>query len=628
MYCTCSRACPTALNHVGTMFHCLLKCPVPCPDHAPLHSPVPFTMSLPCSPACLTAPHHVLTMFPYHPPCPLPCPYHVPLPAPAPLTMSLPCSLACPAAPHHVFTMFHWLLLAPLTMSVSMFPSLSQCPLTGPYHAPLLAPVPLTMSLPYSIGCPGARDHVLGLSEYCGAPDHVLTMLPCLPQCPLPIPEHAPLPDPVVISMSLPCSAARPSAPYHVLTTFPSPSWCLHTAFFRLMQCHCFLPGCLVCFPTSNREPVSPQDRPRCCCLLPDCAVCSSESSGTPDLGTSISGKGHVLPPEAAAVVASVDKKLREILDGDGDNAHGYLARGKAYKALPTKSDYGGGFDCGTRHDHLVAYLCSVGVHTVRRSRQRMKECESDQQHILASCPASERTARALLPKAAAVRGVKPVLFAGVQSSDKSHVLASTQDQLDASDLKPAGQQVLASVPGHYLACSPQNAQNHAIALVLGRLYAMAMVDGLPDTVVQKIVVLLDMAGVKVGAKHHTRQVISAYGGILSRLCVEANRETFWEKPSTLLFPSAWRVVFDGVTLANGATVTMVLVVFTNKEGKIAVHFLGCCRCGKTSTGEDVATGVMQLLERTLHITQRVSRCLSSRGLPLAVAAGSSPVRR
>eukprot|EP00969_Alexandrium_andersonii_P044501 1953421-Alexandrium_andersonii.AAC.1 len=62
-----------------------------------------------------------------------------------------------------------------------------------------------------------------------------------------------------------------------------------------------------------------------------------------------------------------------------------------------------------------------------------------------------------------------------------------------------------------------------------------------------------------------------------------STRESFWAKPRNLLFLSAWRLVFDGVTLLGGATVTVVLVVYTSKPGDIEVSFLGAAQCGASS---------------------------------------------
>eukprot|EP00974_Lingulodinium_polyedra_P130445 11213843-Lingulodinium_polyedra.AAC.1 len=46
-----------------------------------------------------------------------------------------------------------------------------------------------------------------------------------------------------------------------------------------------------------------------------------------------------------------------------------YLQKGHAFEALPSSRD---GFPRASRRDHLVAYLCNVGVRAVHASRGRV----------------------------------------------------------------------------------------------------------------------------------------------------------------------------------------------------------------------------------------------------------------
>ena len=86
-----------------------------------------------------------------------------------------------------------------------------------------------------------------------------------------------------------------------------------------------------------------------------------------------------------------------------------------------------------------------------------------------------------------------------------------------------------------------RNAENHAIALVLGRLYMYALVKNIPDGTVAGILVLFRLAGVDVGQKHHNRQAISSFAGIAASMCIEGVAKAFADKPKNLQHPSCWR---------------------------------------------------------------------------------------
>ena len=145
------------------------------------------------------------------------------------------------------------------------------------------------------------------------------------------------------------------------------------------MLCSCVLPTCHVCSspcrvagPSAARAPPSrvavagPSGaQPGCCCFLPGCATCSprpqQRGSRGGDEGYCLSGKGRTLTPEAVAVIASVDDRLREMLEGQAESK-AYLQIGPAFAELPSNA---------SRHDRLVALLCNVGVRAVQSSRVR-----------------------------------------------------------------------------------------------------------------------------------------------------------------------------------------------------------------------------------------------------------------
>ena len=146
-----------------------------------------------------------------------------------------------------------------------------------------------------------------------------------------------------------------------------------------------------------------------------------------------------------------------------------------------------------------------------------------------------------------------------------------------------AGNETVHGVAGRYVQGSEGNAENHAIALVLGRLYVNALVKNIPEDTVVGILTLFRLAGFDIGQTHHHRDAISSFTGIVASMCIEGMAQSFAHKPRNLQHPSCWRLIYDGVTLGNGATVTVVLICFTPAEGDIEVEFLGCSRCGSRS---------------------------------------------
>ena len=122
------------------------------------------------------------------------------------------------------------------------------------------------------------------------------------------------------------------------------------------MPCSCFLPSCVVCQPPREADL-------QCSCKLPSCRQCFPEEQ---ELSTiSLTGKGRPASPEAEAIIAAVDHRLRKMLARCKVPA--YLVAGPDFGKLPTKKgDIG---KTGSRHDHLVAFLCNVGVRAVQTAR-------------------------------------------------------------------------------------------------------------------------------------------------------------------------------------------------------------------------------------------------------------------
>ena len=86
-------------------------------------------------------------------------------------------------------------------------------------------------------------------------------------------------------------------------------------------------------------------------------------------------------------MIASIDDRLRAMLEGHA-GSKAYLQKGAAYLHLPSYQDC---LPHGTRHDHLVAHVCNVGVRAVQSSRQRVAAAHERGQLLPA---ASERSGR------------------------------------------------------------------------------------------------------------------------------------------------------------------------------------------------------------------------------------------
>ena len=218
-----------------------------------------------------------------------------------------------------------------------------------------------------------------------------------------------------------------------------------------------------------------------------------------------------------------------------------------------------------------MALLCNVGVRAVQSSRVR-------------AAAARERGWR--LPAASGKRGAKRKPVEN-HASSQSHSEDCEEEKETSSAFAAAGYDTVHGVAGHYVQGSKgSNAENHAIALVLGRLYMYALVKNIPDDTVAGFLSLFRLAGVDVGQKHHNRQAISSFAGIAASMCIEGAAKALADKPNSLQHTSCWRLIFDGVTLRSGATVTVVCVCYTSAEGELEVDYLGCSRCGTRSNDE------------------------------------------
>ena len=175
---------------------------------------------------------------------------------------------------------------------------------------------------------------------------------------------------------------------------------------------------------------------------------------------------------------------------------------------------------------------------------------------------------------------------------------------------------ILHGVEGRYLKGSKDNALAHATALVLGRLYLMVSERKGSERTVPYLLTLLQKSGAPVGQTCHNPEHVRAFLHVCCALRSKWTRRDFWTPPRNLTHPSAWRLVFDGFTMRNGATVIVVLVAYTNSEGEIATEFLGCTPPAVDSTGPACAASIVDLLEDRLGVQSSDVKCIDTVGLP------------
>ena len=153
-----------------------------------------------------------------------------------------------------------------------------------------------------------------------------------------------------------------------------------------------------------------------------------------------------------AAVIASVDDRLRAMLEGHAESK-AYLQKGAAFQDLPSSIDC---FPRASRHDHLVAHVCNVGVRAVQSSRQRVAAAHERGQ---------------LLPAASEQRGRKHRMVESIASSQGHD--EDVQEQMDDEQrisvaFKAAGCDIVHGVAGRYVQGSEGNGRKPCYRARLG----------------------------------------------------------------------------------------------------------------------------------------------------------------
>ena len=111
-------------------------------------------------------------------------------------------------------------------------------------------------------------------------------------------------------------------------------------------------------------------------------------------------------------------------------------------------------------------------------------------------------------------------------------------------DSEPAGAVVqleeVAGIRGSFLPMARKDPASHAIAVVLGRAFVWATVNGIAQRPLQGLLTQFALTKTKLGQKYHGKSASSMFGGICRVMCGELAQVRFWDPPASCPCPSAW----------------------------------------------------------------------------------------
>ena len=302
--------------------------------------------------------------------------------------------------------------------------------------------------------------------------------------------------------------------------------------------------------------------------------------------------KGRTASDSTLRLVASVHDELQTMLGASVEEQ--ILSRGQGWSSVSS-----GDASKGSRLEKIVARLCRCGITTVMQARRLDGRYEKPGQ-----------------------RGVKRAV-ADSESDDSSN--AGTEDEvadllpdvsqgLEQASLQPTPKmQEVGGVRGRYLPQALLQPQEHAIAITIGRIIIWGTVNAIPNRTLEGLMAQMSLANAALGEKYHGKWFASMFATLASQMCQKMTCSRFSDPPVNLPFPSCFRLVWDGITLKNGATVIPILVVFTDYAGRIVSELVDA-PISQGSSGPEVAALVNGVLERKLLINNKVA-FRSTRGL-------------
>ena len=321
----------------------------------------------------------------------------------------------------------------------------------------------------------------------------------------------------------------------------------------------------------------------------------SSQSGRKSSVGHGV-GSGNPMPARALRLIAATHDELHKMITEDG----GWLAKGRGWDAIHHKSPHSHN---ASRLEMVVARLCRCSLQLVQKARKQSKSNSLVE------------------PK---TRGMKRKVKLLSEDSDRdppcgrSSLWEGTGVE-EATLQSTLTRHQLGSVRGRYLPLAAQNPEQHAIGLTLGRLMIWAFVNAIPRAAFAGLMTQLTLAGVQLGDKYQDHNAQSMFTGVIVTVLQRLMRSRLRDTIPNLPFPSAFRLIWDGITLRNGATVIPILIVFTSHAGEIVSEVVDV-PVSAGASGPLTAKTVLKVLDTVLAIREPVPYS-SKAGLPLRVAA-------
>ena len=312
-------------------------------------------------------------------------------------------------------------------------------------------------------------------------------------------------------------------------------------------------------------------------------------------------GRGNAMPGRGLRLIAAVHDELQQMLQ----EGEGWLAKGKGWDRITSMRQDPHSYNA-SRLEKVVARLCGCSCPLVRKARSHSKK-------------------RDVAPM---LRGRKRRRLEHATSSDGKESSKETVGGItalweggveEASLQSTPARHRLGNVRGKFLPLAVGNPIQHAIGLTLGRLMVWSFVNGIPRAAMTGLMTQMTLAGVHLGDKYQDHNAMMTYTGIVFLVLQRLMRCRFNDAIPNLPFASAFRLIWDGITLRNGATVIPILVVFTNRSGEIVSEVVDI-PLSKGSQGPETANTVFKVLEDILAIQKHV-RYFSKAGLPLQNAS-------
>ena len=312
-------------------------------------------------------------------------------------------------------------------------------------------------------------------------------------------------------------------------------------------------------------------------------------------------GRGNAMPGRGLRLIAAVHDELQQMLQ----EGEGWLAKGKGWDRITSMRQDPHSYNA-SRLEKVVARLCGCSFWLVRKARSHSKKRDV--------APMLRGRKRRRLEHATSSDGKESSkeTFGGITALWEGGVE-------EASLQSTPARHRLGNVRGKFLPLAVGNPIQHAIGLTLGRLMVWSFVNGIPRAAMTGLMTQMTLAGVHLGDKYQDHNAMMTYTGIVFLVLQRLMRCRFNDAIPNLPFASAFRLIWDGITLRNGATVIPILVVFTNRSGEIVSEVVDI-PLSKGSQGPETANTVFKVLEDILAIQKHV-RYFSKAGLPLQNAS-------